>query len=238
MIEIKFLGTRGNTEITSEKHKMYTTTMFSKEGFKLMIDCGKDWETELQALNPDAILITHAHPDHAWGLLNGAPCPVYLTEIAYSYLKSSLKAELDFRLIESNSRFSVGPFSCIAVNVEHSTVAPAVGYRIDDIFYTPDLIEIENKDLALRLAKLYIGDGASFTKSIIRVRGKARVGHIMIPTQLDWCVQYAIPLAIFTHCGTELISNDERIERLLQQEAQRRNMSALIAYDGMECKLN
>ena len=35
-----------------------------------MIDCGLDWLGKFEKLQPDAIVLTHAHPDHAWGLKN------------------------------------------------------------------------------------------------------------------------------------------------------------------------
>ena len=46
---------------------------------RVMVDCGADWLHRVQGLAPDAIVITHAHPDHAWGLAQGAPCPVFAT---------------------------------------------------------------------------------------------------------------------------------------------------------------
>ena len=44
-----------------------------------MVDCGEDWLGRVEAIRPDAIIITHGHPDHAFGLRSGAPCPVYAT---------------------------------------------------------------------------------------------------------------------------------------------------------------
>ena len=32
-----------------------------------MIDCGADWLKRLPCVAPTAIVITHAHPDHAFG---------------------------------------------------------------------------------------------------------------------------------------------------------------------------
>jgi glyoxylase-like metal-dependent hydrolase (beta-lactamase superfamily II) len=49
-----------------------------------MIDCGADWLARLKAVAPSAIVITHAHPDHAFGLARGAPCPVYATAETWS----------------------------------------------------------------------------------------------------------------------------------------------------------
>src|SRR5207248_2128736 len=53
---------------------------------KVMIDCGLDWLGKFQRLHPAAIVLTHAHPDHAWGLRNGAPCTVYAPEKTWQEL--------------------------------------------------------------------------------------------------------------------------------------------------------
>jgi glyoxylase-like metal-dependent hydrolase (beta-lactamase superfamily II) len=45
-----------------------------------MIDCGADWLERVRSIAPTAIVLTHAHPDHAAGLAKGAPCPVYATK--------------------------------------------------------------------------------------------------------------------------------------------------------------
>jgi metallo-beta-lactamase superfamily protein len=53
-----------------------------------MIDCGLDWLGSFELLRPSAIVLTHAHPDHAWGLKNGAPCPVYAPKKTWQSLKN------------------------------------------------------------------------------------------------------------------------------------------------------
>jgi glyoxylase-like metal-dependent hydrolase (beta-lactamase superfamily II) len=52
-----------------------------------MIDCGLDWLRRVRRLRPDAIVLTHARPDHAWGLKDGAPCPAFAPEQTWQTLK-------------------------------------------------------------------------------------------------------------------------------------------------------
>ena len=40
-----------------------------------MVDCGADWLKSFRKLSPTAIVLTHGHSDHAFGLAEGAPCP-------------------------------------------------------------------------------------------------------------------------------------------------------------------
>jgi hypothetical protein len=56
--------------------------------------------------------------------------------------------------------------------VDHSTRAPAVGYRRTvgkvTVFYMPDGVFIHERAEALAGVKVYIGDGATVTRSMVR----------------------------------------------------------------------
>lgn len=92
-----------------------------------------------------------------------------------------------------------------AFPVEHSILAPAVAYRITaghySVFYVPDLVRIYDQAQALHGLQLYIGDGASITRSILRKRDETIIGHASIRTQLRWCQEEGVLRAIFSHCG-------------------------------------
>ena len=74
---LTFLGTRGEIDVRTRRDRRHTSTLVSHGGSHVMIDCGTDWLREVHRLAPDAIVLTHAHPDHVDGLRNGSPCPVY-----------------------------------------------------------------------------------------------------------------------------------------------------------------
>src|SRR5437867_10762517 len=76
-MKLTFLGTRGEIEARTRRHRMHSSLLVSQRGKKVMIDCGLDWLGKFERLHPDAIVLTHAHPDHAWGLRKGAACPVH-----------------------------------------------------------------------------------------------------------------------------------------------------------------
>ena len=52
-----------------------------------MIDCGADWLGRLKTVDPTAIVLTHAHGDHAFGLAQGAACPVHATDETWSLIE-------------------------------------------------------------------------------------------------------------------------------------------------------
>jgi glyoxylase-like metal-dependent hydrolase (beta-lactamase superfamily II) len=77
---LTFLGTRGEIDARTWRHRMHTSLLVSYRRANVMIDCGLDWLGKLKRVSPRAIVLTHAHPDHALGLKQGAPCPVYAPE--------------------------------------------------------------------------------------------------------------------------------------------------------------
>ena len=72
-MKLSFLGTRGEIEARTAQHRMHSCLMVND---RILVDCGADWITKLKALHPQAIILTHAHLDHAGGLKKGAPCPM------------------------------------------------------------------------------------------------------------------------------------------------------------------
>jgi phosphoribosyl 1,2-cyclic phosphodiesterase len=234
---LTFLGTRGEIQARTRRHRMHTSLLVSYRGAKVMIDCGLDWLETIERLHPNAIVLTHAHPDHAWGLKRGAPCPVYAPERTWQELHHyPIK---DRHVIKERTPTKIRGITFEAFPVEHSILSPAVGYRVSAgrarIFYAPDLIFIHDRKAALNGVQLYIGDGATVTRSFIRRRGKALIGHSPVQTQLTWCEKENVPRVIITHCGSEIVGADERkIAVKLRAIAAERDVEVRIAYDGMK----
>lgn len=202
-----------------------------------MVDAGADWLGHLVEVRPRAIVVTHAHPDHAFGLKEGAPCPVWLPPAPREALRGyPIEQPRDMphrKLVE------VEGIVFEAFPVEHSIRAPAVGYRITagavTVWYSPDVLHIPERAHALRDVRVYIGDGATLEKSFVRRRGKALVGHAPVRTQLTWCAKEGVSRAIITHCGSEIVESDEsEIAARLKTMADERGVAASIAFDGME----
>jgi ribonuclease BN (tRNA processing enzyme) len=239
-VKLTFLGTRGEIEARTSRHRMHSSLMVSYRGSEIMVDCGTDWLGQINDLRPEAILVTHAHPDHAWRLKGGVPCPVYAPEEAWRIIQDY--DIQDQRVVEHRKAMEVGGMVFEAFAVEHSIRAPAVGYRISGgratIFYAPDVVYVHDREQALRGAKLYVGDGATVVRSMVRKRGDALFGHTPIRTQLTWCQKEGVPRAIFTHCGTELVTGDEpSLVGRIKEMACERGVQADVAHDGMEVVL-
>src|SRR6266498_4703253 len=239
-MRLTFLGTRGEIDARTRRHRMHSSLLVSYRGASVMIDCGLDWLGKFERLHPDAIVLTHAHPDHAWGLKKGALCPVYASQKTWRGLEHC-KIE-DRQLIKERVPKKICGITFEAFAVEHSILAPAVGYRVSAgracIFYVPDLIFIHDRTAALKDAQIYIGDGATLTRSFVRKRGKHLIGHAPVRTQLAWCKKEGVPQAIITHCGSEIVTGDERtLFANLRAMAADRSVEVRIAHDGMKLRL-
>ena len=236
-MKLTFLGTRGEIETRTRRHRMHTSLLVSHRGADVMIDCGLDWLAKFHRLHPAAIVLTHAHPDHAWGLKQGASCPVHASQDTWRTLQSwPIK---DLRLIKERTPTKICGITFEAFPVEHSVIAPAVGYRVSvgrrTIFYSPDLIFIHQREAALKNVQLYIGDGATLTRLFVRKRGDRLIGHASVRTQLGWCAKEGVPQTIITHCGSEIVNGDEhRIAEELRALAKTKGIDVQIAYDRMQ----
>src|SRR4029077_1383860 len=208
-MKLTFLGTRGEIEARTRRHRMHSSLLVFYRGCNVMIDCGLDWLGNFERLRPSAIVLTHAHPDHAWGLKNGAPCPVYAPKETWQSLKNC-QVE-DRHLIKERVATKICAITFEAFPVEHSLLAPAVGYRVNAgrpcIFYGPDLIFIHGRSAAMKDVRIYIGDGATFTRSFIRKRGERLIGHAAINVQIGWGARQGGSRAILTPRGA---ANDSR----------------------------
>jgi phosphoribosyl 1,2-cyclic phosphodiesterase len=239
-MKLTFLGTRGEIDARTPQHRRHTSTEVAYRSGRVMLDAGLDWLEELAALRPRAIVLTHAHPDHAWGLQRGAPCPVWATAETWKLMEGWPLPE--GHLVEPRAPFQVEGMTFEAFPVEHSIRCPAVGYRVRagrvSMFYAPDLVHIPEREAALRGCALYVGDGASLVRSMVRKRGDQLIGHSPVRTQLGWCAKEQVPHMVVTHCGTEIVTGDRaKIESRLAELGRERGVRAEIAHDGMELVL-
>jgi phosphoribosyl 1,2-cyclic phosphodiesterase len=235
-MKLTFVGTRGEIEARTRRHRMHTSLLISRRAARVMIDCGLDWLGKFRRLHPDAVVLTHAHPDHAWGLKNGAACSVFATKETWQIL-SHYNID-NRRVIKERVSKKICGISFEAFPVEHSILAPAVAYRINfgrtRILYAPDVLYIHDRAAALKNVQLYIGDGATLTRLFVRKRGDKLIGHAAVRTQLGWCAKHGVPRAVITHCGSEIVTGDEsEVVRKLQATATELGLEVAIAYDGM-----
>lgn len=228
-MKLTFLGTKGFIEESSKKHTYHSSLLVEQGKFKLLIDHGLV-SKKLQEIKPDAIIITHGHPDTFKWLKEDEE---YLGKIYVTRETKRLsKFDKNFQLLRINKWLTIGSFEIFPYRVVHSINAPAVGFKIKGtktIIYNSDLVVMEGKAV-LRGVELYIGDGSSLRGNLVRRKDNRLFGHARMSTQVNWCKKYNIPKIIFTHLGKEALRiGDTKVEKRLRQP----NLELKIAYDGM-----
>ncbi len=142
--------------------------MVETEGKRIIIDCGPDFRQQMlreEIRSIDAILITHAHKDHLGGLddvrafnyILQRPAEVYASaevqrvirnEFSYAFVEDRYPGvpEIDLHLI-GNRRFNISGLAILPVKALHFKDHYVFGYRIDDLTYITDAIDIPEKEM-------------------------------------------------------------------------------------------
>jgi phosphoribosyl 1,2-cyclic phosphodiesterase len=235
-MKLTFLGTRGNIEVKSRRHRRHSALLIQLGDRRIMVDCGADWLGRMTGLAPDAIVLTHAHADHAECLRQGAPCPVYAAAATWDLIGAYPIRR--GRTLAPRVPVVIAGLTFCAYPVQHSLRCPAVGYRIGagpvTLFYVPDVAAIPGHREVLAGTSLYIGDGATITRPMLRRHDGLLLGHAPIGTQLGWCGDAGVRRAVFSHCGSEIVGGDERrLGARIRALARECGVSARIAYDGL-----
>jgi hypothetical protein len=166
---------------------------------------------------------------------------VWATTETWKYIESY---PLENRqMVQPRVPFQIADLTFEAFAVEHSIRCPAVSYRISAhncvLHYAPDVVYIPEMEAALRGVHLYVGDGATMERPLVRRFGDKLVGHSAIRTQLTWCAKQGVRRAIFTHCGTQVVDgNGTVLSRKLRSMGKERGVEARFAYDGLAIHLN
>lgn len=234
-MKLTFLGTHGEIEARSRRHQRHSALLVQHNEARIMIDCGADWLHRLRTVAPTAIVLTHAHSDHAAGLAGGAPCPVYATaatwkSIRHFPIRHRRSMPLRRAVTIDGVRFKAFP-------VEHSIRAPAVGLRVSAdggcFFYLPDVAELPDASDALRGIDVYIGDGATLRRSMVRKKAGTAIGHAAIVAQLDWCAKAHVRCAVFTHYGSAIVHAASRaMDAVVSQLGREQGLDARLVGDG------
>ena len=203
-MRLHFYGTKGYVEESSRAHSGHSAFTVEAEGFRLLCDFGQNRKGLLKKIRPDAVFVSHAHPDHAWGLEEGTDAPVFASAITHEITRDlplSRRIVLDPGVPEP-----AGPFRLTAFSVVHSVRCPCVSARIEAggkvLVYSGDIISFDDPAGALAGADIYVGDGSTLTGSLVRrYPTGALMGHTTVRAQLGWLAKYGVPRAVFSHFG-------------------------------------
>lgn len=203
-MKLHFYGTKGYVEEASSSHSGHSAFTVEAERFRLLCDFGENRKGLLAKIRPDAIFISHAHPDHSWGLEEGTSAPVYASAVTHEL---TAKMPIGTRIsLEPGKRASAGPFRLTAMPVVHSVRCPGIGVRLEVsgriLVYSGDVVAFENPEEALDGAAVYVGDGSTLKGSLVRRHPSGTlIGHTTVRAQLGWLAKNGVPRAVFSHFG-------------------------------------
>ncbi|MEP6769906.1 MAG: MBL fold metallo-hydrolase [Acidobacteriota bacterium] len=243
---LRFFGTKGYVDAASPSHAGHSAFTVEAASFRLLCDFGENRRGSLAEIAPDAVFVSHAHPDHAWGLAEGTAVPVLASEATHALL-SEFPIASRIRC-ESGVAQALGPFRVTTFEVIHSIRCPCVAARIETpegtLVYSGDIVSFATgaaRDEALAGADVYVGDGSTLTASLVRRHGSgALVGHTTIRAQLGWLGKANVPEAVFSHFGDGPIAMGDRdLERAIQDLARKAapECRTRAARDGLEVEI-
>jgi ribonuclease BN (tRNA processing enzyme) len=203
-VKLRFYGTKGYVEESSPAHAGHSAFTIEADGFRLLLDFGENRRGLLKKIRPNAIFVSHAHPDHSWGLEEGTTAPVHASAITHELLA---KFPIGNRVVlEPRKRIRVGPFRLTPFPVVHSVRCPCIAVRLEvsgrTLAYSGDIVAFERPEEALDGVEIYVGDGSTLKSNLVRRHPSgALIGHTTVRAQLGWLAKSGVPRAVFSHFG-------------------------------------
>jgi phosphoribosyl 1,2-cyclic phosphate phosphodiesterase len=213
---------------------------------RIVIDTSPDLREQLidaEVEHIDAVFLTHEHADQTHGiddlrsvvLHQRRRIPVYLNQstakdimsrFSYCFVSppgSDYPPILDQHSIEAGESRSIegkgGPVTLSAFILQHGNI-PALGYRIGDAAYTPDVSDIPAESWGhLENLELWIIDG---------LRYAGHPSHFSVNDALSWIERFKPKRAVITNMHSDL-----------DYEVMRQSLppGVIPAYDGMRLTL-
>ncbi len=189
---------------------------------RVLIDTSPDLREQLIDANVDhidAVFLTHEHADQTHGIddlrsvvlhqrkripvyLNRSTAEHILLRFSYCFVSppgSGYPPILDHHAIEAGESRTVegkgGPVTLSAFNLEHGSIS-ALGYRIGDAAYTPDVNDIPQASWPfLENLDLWIIDGLRYT---------GHPSHFSVNDALSWINRFRPRRAVVTNMHSDL----------------------------------
>lgn len=219
-------------------NRLRASILVEHHGNNLLVDASIDFRQ--QALRTrldrvDAILFTHAHADHCFGLDDARPLmfrngaiPCYATEVTWEGLRRVYAYALSPRGLSSapqiiphviGGEFSLAGLRIEPIEVVHGTL-PVTAYRIGGFAYVTDCNEIPDSSCE-RLTDLDL-----LVIDALRIRPHPT--HLTLESALDYVKRLRPRRALLTHISHDI--NHGEVSRRLPVHVQ-------IAYDGLQVEL-
>ena len=204
---------------------------------RILIDTSQDFRQQVLSHRVgriDAVLYTHGHADHIYGLpdirsycrhqggaidIYGSPETLCILRRSFEYVFSPPPfvgggiPKLNTHSVQTE--MMIGAVRVVPVPVEHGSLEGCCGYRLDDVAYIPDAKLIPSASLA------YLGDLDLLILNCLRIRPHA--SHLSLEESLDYVKKIRPRRCLLTHVTHDI---DYQIEGKTLPEG------VSFAYDG------
>lgn len=210
----------------SKDKRLRSAIMVEEGSTRIVVDCGPDFRQQMlrhEVDNLDAILLTHEHADHIFGLddirsfnwLQKSPMDVYCEPRVQKNLKNIFNyvfaankypgtPQMDLIDLE-NKEFKIGSFDVTPIRVYHYQL-PVYGFRFGRFAYLTDFNVIENCELD----KLIGVD----TLVICALREAPHISHLNLSGALELIEKIVPRKAYLTHMSHEMGKHRDLLDEL------------------------
>ena len=196
--------------------RLRSAIMLEDGNTRIVVDVGPDFRQQMlhhSVDNLDAILLTHEHADHIFGLddirsfnwLQKSPMDIYCEQrvqeslrniFNYVFAENKMPGIPQMNLINlQNEKFRIASIDITPIRLLHQFL-PVFGFRFDRFAYLTDFNVIEEQELE----KLYGID----TLVICALRKSPHVSHLNLSGALELIKRIAPRKAYFTHLSHEI----------------------------------
>lgn len=244
-VSLKFLGSKGLIEESSNIHKYHTGIVLRTPEKNILIDYGEE-NPGLDVLireNIDEVVISHAHPDHFSPEIGEFGKPVHMSNKTDKIIKPEVINPSIRKIFKNGKSFKIGDVKIEPFSVLHSILAPMSALRITVgdlvVCISTDILGFHSgdRDKYFEDVDIWIADGSSIHKDLIRYshEKKEPFGHTAFKNSAKW-VKDINPLIILTHLGKEAVEMSEKdlqksVDFLIPEN------KVEIAYDSMTIKI-
>jgi len=206
--------------------RLRSAVMIEEGSTRIVVDVGPDFRQQMlinRVDDLDAILLTHEHADHIFGLddirsfnwLRKSPMDVYCEPrvqqnlrniFSYVFAANKYPGTPQMDLIDlGDQEFKIGSLTILPIRVYHHEL-PVYGFRFGQFAYLTDFNRIENQEIE----KLRGVD----TLVISALRKAPHISHLNLPGALELIEKIAPRKAYLTHMSHEMGKHKDLLAEL------------------------